>query len=1274
MHIVLTAPHHAWNRVRVRSCSFAQASGEDAAWLAWDYEPRVEYNLPFKDSSLLIRLDQLLPRICKLATDANDRKVKVSACETLHSIIIFMVGSESGRPTNMTKLFKRILPVVLRLACDVEKVAMQLFEPLSLQLITWFCKDTHHESPLLVLMFDSIMEGLSSNDNGALRDFCARCTDHVIKWTIKQKSASELQKDASHIRSLLKRLYTLILHPAEFKRIGGALAVNTFYQRFREEECLVDNFVLEMIVAMMHSLRYTADISDGGGACKQTEKAIDNLLRWIVDKKGGYREVLAKANKHRRRPLGWPDEQPTTLESLPTWIYGQMGRHERRVRTKAMQIFAKTAGLSGNSAVPNLCGWLAEHYGKNDLGDSVAVQFETFPQLSSMHAGSVTMGIYISWLKGLEMVLDVYGFFFDGRMVKPEDIFRSSESRVFGAVALMSAHIFAADEHETLLAAVDRLPVREFELVKERKCYIYVRCLSLLTHIINSKAADNVQWTSHITDFMVSGVLNPSSLGFRLREADVNQGLPICTAALLAAIQTSTCFKLKELFTRSLGHALSDDSNNLRSVAEQILDPKGDLYTVQTLTCGYAQLHSKELLLRGMDEPIERLIDGLMDTLFAWSVKPNMYTPLAHSTCNDLFDMVISFGVSAEKLMAYLQMGATAQVNAEAESMETSNDVVVQRMVAPGEMFRRRFENLLLNHFVRMSVDVLPLLAQGSTHPVVYRVLRGCLDLVHNPDFAPKWDSASNAKRRVCCCMCASFDSLKHMWADDASTTKTLEAIDLFGQCIEAFAPDMSGFQAGQAEFGAMLSKPGCAGILQVYMHVLGDTKIKLPDKAGAVSILSYISMLPAENKIFQGVFGDGGRESAGAFQATFMLQVPSDYWKTRPGSEDMLHYESVLKSLFGALVASKSWVLLKEIIRMTCRDAIIIGNTANVFQPLINAKLQEVAQHDSTECIRLMNECLATVLDETTCVPPRYKHAVAERILVPMLQVASAKNVRDFYVANVGKIAQAVVVKGGGSDTEAVLTMQRSACALVGEMFCRLCVSDVKGTSAVVEKAYCRQSHTAPKEKGNTLLGALVGDKHTPALRKLLATEGASDLQRLLRCAAYNALTALLSCTQPDPRKPIASFLLKAQSKGDLCSSPIATLLPLDSEKEYNFEISLGGSIKMRSERIQAMKRESSKKGLHRGFMSSQIFDDSTLHGNGFSQSMDTDGDDVNTTLSATDAVAPSTVVLMGEPLDDNELNRHECMSTIVDALDLMDAKSAKDEGDQGEMPLWMM
>lgn len=80
----------------------------------------------------MLELDPLLPRLVELACSAGDRQTKIAACELLHSVVVFMVGDsvQQHQHQSMVALYQHIFPVMLQLACNVETVAQQLFDPL----------------------------------------------------------------------------------------------------------------------------------------------------------------------------------------------------------------------------------------------------------------------------------------------------------------------------------------------------------------------------------------------------------------------------------------------------------------------------------------------------------------------------------------------------------------------------------------------------------------------------------------------------------------------------------------------------------------------------------------------------------------------------------------------------------------------------------------------------------------------------------------------------------------------------------------------------------------------------------------------------------------------------------------------------------------------------------------------------------------------------------------------------------------------------------------
>lgn len=69
--------------------------------------------------------------------------------------------------------------------------------------------------------------------DSTLRDFCGRCIEEFVKWSIKQTTPKQQEKSPTNMKSLFKRIYSLAVHPNGFKRLGAALAFNSIYRQFR---------------------------------------------------------------------------------------------------------------------------------------------------------------------------------------------------------------------------------------------------------------------------------------------------------------------------------------------------------------------------------------------------------------------------------------------------------------------------------------------------------------------------------------------------------------------------------------------------------------------------------------------------------------------------------------------------------------------------------------------------------------------------------------------------------------------------------------------------------------------------------------------------------------------------------------------------------------------------------------------------------------------------------------------------------------------------------
>lgn len=117
-----------------------QTSATAAATSTWGDD--VAFKIVFNDGSQSIKFVSLLPRIIELARSAAARPVKVAAGELLHSLVLFVLGTnaQTSEPKSLGGFYAHVMPALLRLAVDVDFVTRQLFEPLALQLVHYFSR------------------------------------------------------------------------------------------------------------------------------------------------------------------------------------------------------------------------------------------------------------------------------------------------------------------------------------------------------------------------------------------------------------------------------------------------------------------------------------------------------------------------------------------------------------------------------------------------------------------------------------------------------------------------------------------------------------------------------------------------------------------------------------------------------------------------------------------------------------------------------------------------------------------------------------------------------------------------------------------------------------------------------------------------------------------------------------------------------------------------------------------------------------------------------
>jgi DNA-dependent protein kinase catalytic subunit len=642
--------------------------------IAWDTAKHLDFSMPFNDMKLSIYLDPFLPRVTELALSASDRQTKVAACELLHSMTLFLIGKGAIQPdwakskSPMIVLYKRLFPTLMRLACDVEQVAVQLFRPLMFQIIHWFTGNKMYECPETVVLLEAMMDCVVDSNSGSLRDFGAECVREFLQWSIKQTTPKELEKRPHNVKSLLLRLQSLSQHPNPFKRLGSAIAFNNIYTIFREEESVIDLFVLELLVNFVYSLRMAHKDDESLGTQEQCKQVIIHLERMVKVKS----HVLLKVNKDRRKPRGFRE---ASIGHLIEWLLSQCGRPETEARHMCMRLFCSLVPNAFDQDTPS--NWMQKTL-KHLSADYLNKKFETAGGRGGIWKYSTALILtevfsldqIISWLGDLLAALDCYTWVLGERLLRLTEILSVSgktkyESQLFTALSwFVNGLAWGGIEDAQKWFAQHDVGVQEVftpmevEQYNRAKCTLTVRLFDFLIICLGGYPAESVKvipsnfFGPKLCELVVECVLNPSSVGFDLFDVEVVEHLPskmvqLCSS-LVRFLKESDCFSVfsKVLFTRLR-------NNNFSDVVPNILVDENVSWKLHQTVSGFRQLNKAGLLQSAWSDkiPFSQLGNFLLDAVMS-SVRPEMgsssprlLSPSTLSTYKQILLLALDVGV-----------------------------------------------------------------------------------------------------------------------------------------------------------------------------------------------------------------------------------------------------------------------------------------------------------------------------------------------------------------------------------------------------------------------------------------------------------------------------------------------------------------------------------------------------------------------------------------------------------------------------------------------------
>ncbi|XP_051784693.1 DNA-dependent protein kinase catalytic subunit [Erpetoichthys calabaricus] len=1242
-------------------------------FVAWETEKKLNFPMPFADMKPIIFLDVFLPHVAELALSTSDRQTKVAACELLHSILMYMLGKGSQMPEGpstvppLYRLHKHIFPVLLRLACDVDQVTRQLYEPLVMQLIHWFTSNKKFESQDTVAMLEAILDGLVHPVESTLRDFCGQCVQEFLKWSIKQTTPEQQKNSPANTKSLFKRLYSLALHPNAFKRLGAALAFNSIYKHFREEEALVDQFVFEVLVIYIESLALAHTDDKSLGTLQQCSDALKHLERIIKYKATS----LNKASK-RRIPRGFAPDKPVCLMDVVLWLLEQCGRPQTECRHRCMELFYGFVPLlPGNK---NTSLWL------DDLIKKQGVSFliDCFECGGSVKSGSgilskrtlqeiqepFSLRITLRWMDMLLASLDCYNTFIGLRFVKPYEILGSdSKSGFLQAVRFflsnLALHDVSAAEKcfESGAKGVLFSP-REQEHYNFKKGTIIVRTMEFVTMVLENcqpqfwKVLENHILNLDFFKLTAVAVCIPSNIGFNMADVEVMKNLPDVCVRLMKALKNSVYKDKLEACIKEMITAYS--VQELCEVDFYKTDSWSDQARLMLVLSACKQLHRAELLNSTLQSQASRFGSPLGSRLLSVVYKgiapggerkslPSLDVS-SRRLADGLLQLAFSLGDQTEPLVDLLLNTVTLSVPL---SGHASKNFI---SFSHGEYFYNLFQDTINYELLKnQDISVTILMKSASENPkMVSMILNGMLDQSFRDRSVRKTEGLRLVQEVL-----TNWDNFKPWWASSTASENKMSVLILLSKVLQI---DSSvSFKTSHNAFGS---------VFNTYTSLITDTALPLNLKSQALIILPFFTNLP------ESILLDLQTALEKLVACHFPMQ--SDEFPT--GTLRYNNYVDSIKKLLDALEMSHSPMLLKLMTEILCRD------NRHIMEELFQTCFRNIAKRGArSKQVSLLDTVFQMFQTEDPCANTT-RQAVVDRCLLTILLNCSLEALTEFLcktVAYIMTILQARFLKSNESAFDTQLAKKNGCYKIMEVVYSRLPKEEVYSKESKVNQAYCGHN----KSEGNELSKTLLKCCFDAFTENMAGEKQLLEERRRHHCYAYNCAVAVISCSFNEVKFFQGFLFSEKPEKNQFILENL-----IDMQRIYNFPIEIEVPLEKKKKYLAIRKEAREADEPH--YLSSQSYmADSSLSEemSQFDFSTGIQSFSIGSQASTSAVVrskrkverAESTAQGDAVELEMDELNAHECMATLTALISHMQKNNITPKIEEGtapaDLPVWM-
>ncbi|XP_035316347.1 DNA-dependent protein kinase catalytic subunit isoform X2 [Cricetulus griseus] len=1242
-------------------------------YVAWDREKRLSFAVPFREMKPVIYLDVFLPRVTELALSASDRQTKVAACELLHSMVVFMLGKATHMPEGqgcppMYQLYKHTFPALLQLACDVDQVTRQLYEPLVMQLIHWFTNNKKFESQDTVALLETILDGIVDPVDSTLRDFCGCCIREFLKWSIKQTTPQQQEKSPVNSKSLFKRLYSLALHPNAFKRLGAALAFNHIYKEFREEESLVEQFVFEALVTYMESLALAHADEKSLGTIQQCCDAIDHLSR-IIEKK----HVSLNKPKERRRPRGF-SSMASCLLDLVKWLLAHCGRPQTECRHKSIELFYKFVPLLPGNKSPSL--WL------KDLIKTEAISFliNTFeggdsscdqpagilaqPTLFHLQ-GPISLRAVLQWLDMLLAALECYNTFIEKKTVEIQEVLGTkTQSSLLKSVAFflesIATHDARAVEQRFGTGVTTGPPsLQEEEKYNYSKCTVLVRIVDFTTTLLNAspevfKLLEDL-CNTNLMKVLVKMLCEPTSLGFNVGDVQVINNLPSICVNLLKALKKSP---YRDLLETHLKEKLTVQSvEELCAISFCSSDARRERTRLLSILSACKQLHRagfSHVISPSQSTALTDSIGMRLLSLVYNGIAPaeerqclQSLNPSCKSLANGLLELAFAYEGLCDHLVSLLLNSAMLSTKYLGSSQRNIS-------FSHGEYFYTLFSEIINSELLKnLDTAVSELMKSSADNPkMVSTVLNGMLDQSFKDRAVQKHHGL-----KLAAAILQNWRKCDSWWAIDSPSESKMTVLSLLAKMLQI--DSALSFDTNHSSFPE---------IFTTYASLLADTELGLHLKGQAIILLPFFTSL-TEDRL---------ENLKHILEKLIVSNFPMKSDEFPPDSLKYNNYVDCMKKFLDALELSQSPMLLQLMTDILCREQ------QHIMEELFQTTFKRIAKRSPHVTQLNLLQSVYTMFRKDDLPSNVTRQAFVDRSLLTLLWHCDLDTLKEFFsriVVDAIDVLKSRFTKVNEFTFDTQITKKMCYYKMLAVMYSRLSKDDVHSKESKINQAF----HGSCITEGNELTKILLKSCHDAFTENMAGESQLLEKRRLYHCAAYNCAISVICCVFNE-LKFYQGFLFSEKPEKNLfifenlidlkrCYAfPIEVEVPMERKKKY---------IEIRKEARDAANGAS---GSPHYMSSLSYLADSSLSEEmsqfDFStgvQSYSYSSQDHKPTTGNFQRREHQDPMTQGDilELEMDELNQHECMATMTALIKHMQRNlitpSGEEDSKPKDLPPWM-